>query len=145
MSGIDRKFIGHASAPVTLEVERGHIRRFAEAIGDPNPIYVDEAAARAAGHPTIPAPPTFATALRPNDAREGIDIDWRRLLHGEQEYRFERPLHAGDRLVLVQRIKDIFEKAGRAGTMDFIVMETTAHDPDGKLIYTALSTAVIKR
>ena len=82
----------------TYPIEAGHIRRFAEAIGDPNPIYVDEAAARAAGHPRIPAPPTFATALRPNDPREGLDIDWKKLLHGEQELTYHRPLYAGDRV-----------------------------------------------
>ncbi|HEX8953385.1 MAG TPA: MaoC family dehydratase N-terminal domain-containing protein, partial [Polyangia bacterium] len=91
---------------MVLDVERGHIRRFAEAIGDGNPIYVDEAAARAAGHPRIPAPPTFAIALRANDPRGGIDLDWRKLLHGEQELVLARPLYAGDRLTIVGRIAE---------------------------------------
>src|SRR5262245_16426888 len=96
-------FVGRQSEPLTVDVERGHIRRFAEAIGDPSPIYVDEAAARAAGHPRIPAPPTFATALRARDPRHGMDIDWKKLLHGEQEFQLERPIYAGDRLTLVGR------------------------------------------
>jgi len=145
MAGIDKTYIGRHSAPITLEVERGHIRRFAEAIGDDDPIYRDEAAARAAGYSTIPAPPTFATALRPADVREGIAIDWKKLLHGEQRYLYQRPLMAGDRVTLVQTIKDIYEKQGRSGVMDFIVMETTAHDERRELVYTAISSAVIKR
>src|SRR3954466_14854161 len=106
---LNREFIGR-EYPVkeTFEVGREHIRRFADAIGDPNPIYRDEDAARAAGHPRIPAPPTFVAALRPNDARSGVDIDWARLLHGEQEFELRRPLYAGDSLVLVQTIADVF-------------------------------------
>src|SRR5262245_33890332 len=92
MAGLDRAYIGRVSPPTTWQVERGHIRRFAEAIGDPNPIYTDESAARAAGYPRMPAPPTFAAALRPNDVRAGMNIDMRKLLHGEQEIELGRPL-----------------------------------------------------
>ena len=102
-------------------------------------------AARAAGHPRIPAPPTFAAALRPNDARAGIEIDWKNLLHGEQEFEYRRPLYAGDFLTLVQVIKDIYEKTGKAGTMDFLVLETTARDGDGNVVYVARGNIVVKR
>jgi acyl dehydratase len=44
---LDRSLVGRESEPVVVEVERGMIRRFAEALGDANPIYVDEAAAGA--------------------------------------------------------------------------------------------------
>jgi acyl dehydratase len=138
-------FVGRQSEPITLEVERGHIRRFAEAIGDPNPIYVDEAAARAAGYERIPAPPTFAAALRPRDAREGIDIDWKKLLHGEQEFSFERPIFAGDRLTLVQRIADALFKRGKAGDLDVMVLETEASDEGGRRVFVARSVVVVKR
>lgn len=142
---ISREHIGRTSEPLTVEIEKGHIRRFAEAIGDDSPIYRDEAAARAAGHPRIPAPPTFAAALRPNDARAGIDIDWKKLLHGEQEFEYLRPLYAGDLLTLVQTIKDIYEKTGKNGTMDFLVLETIARDSDGKIVYIARGNIVVKR
>ncbi|MSP63921.1 MAG: MaoC family dehydratase [Myxococcales bacterium] len=142
---ISREHIGRTSAPLTVEVERGHIGRFADAIGDPNPIYRDEAAARAAGHPRIPAPPTFAAALRPNDPRQGLAIDWSKLLHGEQEFTHLRPLYAGDTLVLTQTIADVYEKTGKAGTMDFLVLETTARDPAGAIVYLARGTIVVKR
>ncbi len=142
---VSREFIGRTSPPLTWEVEKGHIRRFAEAIGDPNPIYYDEAEARAAGHPRIPAPPTFAAALRPNDARAGMDLDWRKILHGAQEFEYRRPLYAGDVLTLTQTITDIYEKAGKAGAMDFILLETTARDRDGAVVYVARGTIVVKR
>jgi acyl dehydratase len=138
-------YVGRESAPVVLDVERGHIRRFAEAIGDTNPIYVDEAAARAAGHPRIPAPPTFAIALRANDPRGGIDVDWRKLLHGEQELVFTRPLYAGDRLTIVGRIAAADVKETKSGIMDIMVLETIATDGDGARVFTARSTVLVRR
>ena len=138
-------FVGRQSAPLTLDVERGHIRRFCDAVGDPNPIYRDEEAARAAGHPRIPAPPTFAAALRPNDPRAGMDIDWRKLLHGEQELLFDRPLYAGDRLTLVGRIAATSVKATKSGAMDVLTLETTATDGDGARVFRARSTVLVRR
>jgi acyl dehydratase len=138
-------YVGRESAPLVVDVERGHIRRFAEAVGDSNPIYVDEAAARAAGHPRIPAPPTFAIALRANDPRGGIELDWRKLLHGEQELIFARPLYAGDRLTLVGRIADAAVKQTKSGVMDVMVLETVATDGDGARVFTARSTVLVRR
>jgi acyl dehydratase len=138
-------WVGRESAPLVVDVERGHIRRFAQAIGDANPIYFDEAAARAAGHPRIPAPPTFAVALRANDPREGLELDWRKLLHGEQEFTFARPLYEGDRLTVVGRIADAYVKSGKAGEMDFLVLETVATDAAGARVFSARSLVVIRR
>ncbi len=138
-------YVGRASPPVTLEVERGHIRRFADAVGDPSPLYRDEAAARAAGYPRIPAPPTFAAALRGNDPRDGIELDWKRLLHGEQEYLFERPIFAGDRLTLVGRIAAADVKQGRSGVIDLMVVETVARDDQGAIVFRARSQILVRR
>jgi acyl dehydratase len=138
-------FVGRTSAPLTVDVERGHVRRFAEAVGDPDPIYRDEAAARAAGYERIPAPPTFAAALRPNDPRDGIDIDWKKLLHGEQQLRFARPLYVGDRLTVTGRIAEAYAKEGKAGTMDFMVLETTGTDERGELVFASRTVTVIRR
>ena len=138
-------YVGRQSEPLAVEVERGHIRRFAEAVGDTNPIYADEAAARAAGHPRIPAPPTFAIALRANDPRAGIDIDWRKLLHGEQELRFDRALYAGDKLTLTARIADAAVKETKSGVMDVMVLETVATDGDGSRVFVARSTILVRR
>jgi acyl dehydratase len=142
---LDRSFIGKTGAPVVHDVEAGHIRRFAEAIGDPDPIYRDDAAARAAGHPAIPAPPTFPTALRPEDPRAGLDIDFRKVLHGEQSFWYERPLYAGDRVQVIARIADIYKKAGKSGAMDFVVVETEGRDLAGALLYRARSVTVVRR
>jgi hypothetical protein len=60
---LDRSFIGLETAPRSVEVEAGQLRFFARATGAKDPIYFDEAAARAAGHPALPASPTFLFCL----------------------------------------------------------------------------------
>jgi len=143
---IDRSFLGRTSEPVVWHVERGHVRAFAAAIGDANPIYYDDEAAVAAGLPGIPAPPTFPVALRPRDVREGMAIDWRKLLHGEQSYTFRRPLFVGDRVSVVARIADISEKRGKSGTMDVLVIETTGTDVvGGQVLFVGRSTTLVRR
>jgi acyl dehydratase len=138
-------YVGRESEPLRLTVERGHIKRFAEAIGATNPIYFDDEAARRAGHPGVVAPPTFAIALRPNDARAGIDIDWRKLLHGEQELTFTRALRAGDVLTLVQRIAAVDVKSTKSGVMDVLILETRGCDDSGALVFSARSTVLVRR
>src|ERR671930_2607070 len=60
---LDKNAIGRSSPPTLNEVEKGAIRRLAEALGDYNPIYYDEEYARASGYPTIVAPPTFPASF----------------------------------------------------------------------------------
>jgi hypothetical protein len=56
---IDRRWIGRELPAATFDIERGRLAFFARAIGETDPVYLDPDAARAAGHPDIPAPPTF--------------------------------------------------------------------------------------
>ncbi len=137
--------VGRRSPPRQYDVERGHVARFCEALGISDAIYLDEDAARAAGHPNIVAPPTFAVALRPHDPRQGAAIDWTKLLHAEQELTFTRPLYVGDRLSVVGEIESATVKEGRSGTMDLLTVRTEATDAAGRLVFTARSTAAIRR
>jgi acyl dehydratase len=137
--------VGRAGAALVLDVERGHVRRFAEATGDESPIYRDEAAARAAGYGAIPAPPTFAIALRAPDPRAGLEIDFTKLLHAEQALTYARPLLVGDRITVQATIVEAYAKEGKAGPMDFMVIETVGTDPAGARVFSARSTTVIRR
>ncbi len=56
---VDRNFIGYRPDPFDVEVEKGRLRLFAKAVGEDDPIYVDEQAAKAAGHRSLPVMPTF--------------------------------------------------------------------------------------
>ena len=141
---VDKSYIGRAGAPVVMHVERGKIREFATAIKDDDPLYVDEAyAAREAGG--IMPPITFLqTVGHWDDGRGGVHVpfDLKRVLHGEQEYEFLKPIYAGDVLTAVSRIVDIYEKPGkRGGSMNFAVTETTYTNQQGEVV--ARATHVI--
>ena len=53
---INRQYIGHVMPSFEVLVEKGRLRFFAKATGQTDPVYSDEAAARAAGHPAWGTP-----------------------------------------------------------------------------------------
>ena len=134
---IDRKHIGVESEPRTIDVEKGQLRFFAKATGETNSIYFDEAAAQAAGHPTIPAPPTFTFSLalgapaQRGDVFGDMGVDMGRVLHGEQAFTHHRTIYAGDQITLTTRTSDICDKKG--GALEFIVQDTEATNQRGEL------------
>jgi hypothetical protein len=130
---IDRSLIGSSSPAQTFEVEKEAIVRLAEAIGDPHPDYRDGSA----------APPTFPTTFRM--AIPGLaEIDPARILHGEQEYSYERAIRAGDRLTCVARIADVYERQGRVGTMTFVIAELEGRDDASKEVFAGRATLIIR-
>src|SRR6516162_865365 len=132
---LDRSLIGRVGEPVLHEVEKNAIRRFAEALGDPNPLAIDEAVARAAGYPSLVAPPTFAVSLASNERfRHSLDLGTRNILHGEQAFEYARPIVAGDRITVRSRVADVQERAGASGPMDVIVIEDEGRDDAGALV-----------
>ena len=134
---IDRRHIGQVLQPHTVEVEKGRLRFFAKAIGETNPIYTDEAAARAAGYLSLPVPPTFFFSLD-NEVPEpfgwlaAMGVQLATVLHGEQSFQYHGMAFAGDRLTLESRIADIYEK--KKGALEFIVKETKVKDASGGVI-----------
>jgi len=131
---IDKRFIGHALAPFSVPVEAGRLRFFAKATGQPDPAYSDEVAARAAGHPALPVPPTFLFCLEmegPNPAavRELLGLDYRFLLHGEQGFKYHAMAYAGDVLTFEPRIEDIWDKKG--GALEFVARATRVSNQAG--------------
>ena len=142
---LDKNAIGRSSPPTLNEVEKGSIRRFAEALGDYNPIYYDEEYARASGYPTIVAPPTFPASFHSAaDLRELLGVGIKSLLHAEQAFDYERPILAGDRIYVSTRVSDVLEKTGPAGKMDVAVIEDEGRDEEGTLVFRARRTLVVR-
>ena len=143
---LDRTLIGRESEPVLHEVEKGGIRRFADAVGDPNPLYQDEEAARAAGYAGLLAPPTYPVVLTQNDRfRHSLDLGTRSVLHGEQQFEYARPIVAGDRIVVRTRVADVLERPGASGPMDVLVLEDEGRDEKGDLVFRARATFILRR
>jgi len=144
---IDRSFIGHELPPFQVEVEKGRLRFFAKATGQDDPVYCDEAAARGAGHPGLPVPPTFLFCLEmesPNPAaiRELLGMDYRRLLHGEQGFTYHAMAYAGDTLTFRQRIEDIYDKKG--GALEFVVRKTRVTNQRDELVAELRCATVVR-
>ena len=124
-------------------------RRWAAAVGDVNPRYFDEDAAREQGFRDTPIPPLFVSQvmqgvtirdnLRPDGipARGSGDIplnNANRRLAGGEEYEFLAPIYPGDTLTAVSRIANIEEKTGRSGRFVLITRETTYTNQDGVVV-----------
>ncbi|WP_321946651.1 MaoC family dehydratase N-terminal domain-containing protein [Paraburkholderia sp. J10-1] len=131
---IDKQFIGKTMPEFSVTAEAGQLRFFAKATGETNPVYFDESAARDAGHPALPLPPTFLFSLeleQPNTAwREEVGIEMARILHGEESFTYHRQAYAGDVLRFQCRIADIYDKKG--GALEFVVRETRVTNQHGE-------------
>ncbi len=132
---LDQSLIGLTGPQYVFEVEKRHIRQFAEAIGDSNPLYVDEEYAKSTIYGGIIAPPSFPVAIGA-DSGQGVELplDYSRMLHGEQEFIYHRPIRAGDRLSCQMKVTDVYEKEGKNGPMQFLVMDTEMKDQEGELV-----------
>lgn len=143
---VDRNAIGRTSKPAINEVEKGAIRRLAEALGETNPIYFEEGAARAAGYRGVVAPPTFPTTLRAgSDLRESLLVSpQKHLLQAEQSIEYARPIVAGDRLTVTSRVAEISQRSTPSGLTDVVVIEDEGRDEGGALVYRSRSLWVVR-
>ena len=144
---VDRRHIGHTFPSHSADVEAGRLRLFAKATGETRPEYLDLDAARAAGHPSIPAPPTFTLCLDlevPDPFAWLLDlkIDLGKVLHGGQSFRYLAPVYAGDRLTFASRIEDIYGK--KNGALTFLIKETDVTNQHGVRVAELRSTVVVR-
>ena len=141
---VNPDFVGRSFPPSEpYEVSRVKIAEFADAIGDPNPVYRDPAAARAAGHPDVIAPPTFAIVLSMASSGEvmadpGLGLNYAMVVHGDQEFSSARPITAGDVIVAQTTISSI------RGTQSLTMLstETQLRTAGGEHLCTARSMLV---
>lgn len=134
--------------PSGFLIERGKVHEFANAILDDNPHYHDLEAANRDGLPSVVGPPTYSSVASyfsdrggPGGAMSGLDM--RYLLHGGQEWVFERPIFAGDVLTVEPGESISYEKEGRrGGTMKFIENEVVYRDQHGEIVLRGKNTLI---
>lgn len=136
-----------ALTPFHAEVERGRLRIFARATGQEHPLFLDEAAARAAGHPALLAPPTFLFCLamegpNPQEVYERLDVNYAHVLHGEQHFEHHRPVCAGQTLHFAPRIGRLFAKKG--GALRFFEWVHRVTDSGGHAVADLRSVMVVR-
>ena len=103
------KQIGKVGEARTIEVERGAIRRFAEAIGDPIRCSTSEAEARKTRFGGMIAPPTFCRSLGAAIPEIKIGMGEFRGLDGGSEWEYFEPIRPGDRITVQSKLVDLRE------------------------------------
>jgi acyl dehydratase len=141
---VNREYLGRTFPAVEpYEVSRVKIAEFADAIGDPSPLYRDRAAAQAAGYADVIAPPTFAIVISmagsaPAVADPGLGLNYAMVVHGEQRFEYSRQIMAGDVVTAQATITDIRD----AGRNVLLTTATEIRTVEGEHVCTAHSTLV---
>ena len=131
---------GASLGTMTFPVERGKIREFASAILDDNPTYQE-------GETPL-APPTFTMTSQfwpatLDGPMPDLGINYARVVHGEQDFEYLEPIHAGDVLTGEITVADVFTKEGKkGGTLTFVVLETRFTNQHGKDAVVARATII---
>ena len=134
--------IGLEGPPTTTEVEKGAIIKFAQAIGDDNPVFNDEEAARESRYGGIIAPPTFLRSVASSRPELPFDFPFNRRLDGGSEWEYFEPVRPGDRITTVARIDDISERKGRLGLMIIMSTVVTYRNQFDKVVATQTGTGI---
>lgn len=143
---LDQSFVGRVYPPTApYEVGREKIREFADAVGDDNPAYRDAEAARALGHRDVIAPPTFPIVVTMRAASmiirdPDLGLDYSKVVHGEQNFSYSRPVTAGDVLQVTAAVDSIRSAAGN----ELITTRCDVSTVDGEHVVTAYSTLVAR-
>ena len=134
--------IGLEGQPATSDVEKGAIIKFAEAIGDENPVFNDEAAARGSRYGGLIAPPTFLRSVTSSRVVLPFDFPFERRLDGGSEWEYFVPIRPGDRITAVARIEDINEREGRMGVMIITSTKTTYRNQFDQVVASQIGTSI---
>ena len=128
---INRTFETTDPVPVTRE----KIAKFCAAIGETNPLFTDDEAAKKGPYGGVIAPPSFATVFRngrhffqhvPRFGRAGFDAG--------KDVEFVAPIRPGDTISLSSAVKEIYDKTGRTGTMVFVVVRSTLRNQKNEIV-----------
>ena len=138
------KLIGVEAEPEIWEVEKGHIRRFAQAIGDSNPLWQDEEYARKTRYGGIIAFPLYLNdvgLVRFVDRLVDMCPD-KANINGGTDLEYYRPMRPGDTLTTVAKLSEVKERTGKTGVMIFLTIEVTYTNQKGELVARCRNTFI---
>lgn len=115
-------------------VSRAKIGEFAAAVGASDPAHTDPDQARSRGFADVIAPPTFAiTIAQQAEGAVMVDpeaqIDFSRLVHGEQSFTHHRPLVAGDEVTAATTVESVRSAGGHSMVTLATAIQTTSGEP----------------
>jgi acyl dehydratase len=131
-----KKLVGQPMEPEVWEAGREHIKWFAQAIGDPNPLWQDKAYASKSRYKNIIAPPLFLidSGLVKLVGRLVDMAPHLANINGGTEIEYFRPIEAGDTITTVAKLADAQLKKGKTGSLIFLVFEVTYTNQSGGLV-----------
>jgi acyl dehydratase len=137
--------VGKSYPPTTYAVGREKIREYAYATGESNPLHLDLDAARAAGYRDLVAPPMFAVvyaapAVAPGLFDPEVGIDFARMVHGGQEFKWGPLVVAGDEITTTATLKDTTARE----SMSFFVFESVSENQDGDTVCVGTWTNIVR-
>ena len=137
--------VGKSYPPTTYAVGREKIREYAFATGETNPVHLDVEAARAAGYRDVVAPPMFAVvyaapAVAPGLFDPEVGIDFARMVHGGQEFKWGPLVVAGDEITTAVTLKD----ATARDSMSFFVFESVSTNQDDDTVCVGTWTNIVR-
>jgi acyl dehydratase len=126
-------------------VGREKVREFAAAVLSTSPLNFDPDVAKAAGYPDVVAPPTFAVVIQERTlaqllAAPDADIDFSRVVHGDQRFTYTRPIVAGDELTARLTVSSVKSLGGHS----MVTADSVITDAGGAHVVTAISTLVVR-
>jgi hypothetical protein len=144
-----RARIGVESEPVAYEIDNTGCRQFARAVGYTDPVFYDEAAAKARGYRGILAPPGFlghpiVVPGQPARVPEAfrLDIPYKRVLNGGTDIEYFADICAGDRLTAATKLSELVEREGKMGPMLIVSTETIFRNAQGETVAVQRGTAI---
>jgi len=124
----DHSLLGVEQPGGEFPITREQILGFTKAVGETNPRYLQDE-----GEPE--APPTFCNVLIAKLQKPNINLKFGRMgMHGGQALDPGVSVRAGDVLSASIKLKDVYAKTGRTGTMVFVVWESTFRNQNGELV-----------
>ena len=143
--------IGHRFPPFTVTIERAKIRELAIAIGDDNPAYQSQQAARTEGYTDVPLPPTMATQFlfwgntHFIEQLTELGLDVNRLMHREEEYEYLASIQPGETLTGVMTVFDgASRRDPRNTSIDLVTLQIRYANSHGQIVLIA-TTRLISR
>jgi len=126
--------VGKKSNKVLTTVERGAVKKFAEAIGETHPIYTDREYGLKSKYGDNIAPPTFPRTFDYGSI-EGLELPKAGLIHGEQSFEYARPLVIGDVFYCSSLVESYVEKTTKTGNLGFLTLLNIGETESGEVLF----------
>ena len=128
-----QSLVGVEYGPEIYEIEKGMVRKFAEAINDPNPLWQKV------------TPPTFIAALVPTGLLHKMTSaksSLKRFLNGSSDLEYLQPIRVGDVIAVTSRLDKLRKMEGKEGATLFMIMEATYKNQDAVVVARVRNTYI---